>query len=144
MILGMLLSFLLRNPREVIKADGTLVGVKKLPNWQGEVKGLLKTLTEWKLGALIPLFIYSNWFYTYEFAVYNAGTVVRLCRMEFIKYEGVSFLQSCLGLFNTRSQGLDNSLFWGAQLVGAILIGGFLDSKVKFFMSSHSCFVLIT
>eukprot|EP00958_Prasinococcus_capsulatus_P024092 scaffold3720_cov401-Prasinococcus_capsulatus_cf.AAC.15 len=103
MVGGAFLSCLLRKPHEVVRADGSLVVLEKMPNWRGEARGILQVILERRMWALMPLFIYSNWFYTYEFAVYNAG------------------------IYNTRTQGLNNSLFWGAQLVGAILIGSYLD-----------------
>jgi len=35
------------------------------------------------------------------------------------------------GLFNTRSQGLNNAFFWSAQLLGAIVVGQYLDQKTS-------------
>jgi hypothetical protein len=45
-------------------------------------------------------------FYPYQFGVFNAG------------------------LFNTRTQGFNNTFYWGAQMYGAHLIGKYLDSRV--------------
>jgi len=56
--------------------------------------------------ALIPLFGGSNWFYTYQFQVYNGG-----------------------GYFNIRARALNNLIYWISQIIGAIIFGFVVDSK---------------
>jgi hypothetical protein len=54
---------------------------------------------------LFPLFWSSNWFTTYQQADFNAA------------------------LFNVRTRSLNSLLFWGAQIIGALTWGLFLDYK---------------
>mmetsp|Transcript_19582 Transcript_19582/g.46756 ORF Transcript_19582/g.46756 Transcript_19582/m.46756 type:complete len:209 (+) Transcript_19582:347-973(+) len=51
----------------------------------------------------MPLALYSNWFYTYQFSCYNHA------------------------LFTVRTQGVNNALYWAAQMAAASLLGRYLD-----------------
>jgi hypothetical protein len=72
-----------------------------------EVRGMARQLTDRRLVALYPLFLYSNWFYAYQFDAFNAP------------------------LFDARTQGLNNALYWAAQMLGAWLLGRFLDDTTR-------------
>lgn len=55
--------------------------------------------------ALMPLFLYSNWFYSYHLGVF------------------------CRGVFKPAAAGLANALYWGAQMIGAKNLSCLLDAK---------------
>ncbi|DAZ94484.1 TPA: hypothetical protein N0F65_003418 [Lagenidium giganteum] len=101
--LGACTSLLLAKPDIVKRNDDTLVKVEKLPDWRREVVEILNVFKDLKMLLLLPLFSYSNWFYTYH-AYFNVG------------------------LFNTRSGGFGSIFYWSAQIVGAFGLGKYLDS----------------
>ncbi|ORX90824.1 MFS general substrate transporter [Basidiobolus meristosporus CBS 931.73] len=104
MILGALLGLILLPPGKVIRDDGSRVVVKKFTNIGGEIVDILKLFTNKYMLLLTPLFISSNWFYSYQFGAVN----------------GV--------LFNLRTRSLNNALYWGSQMLGAYGLGAFLDN----------------
>jgi len=55
--------------------------------------------------ALLPLFVYSNWFYSYQLTVFSQG------------------------VFTPAASGLASAFYWGAQMVGAKSLGCVLDSR---------------
>ena len=59
-----------------------------------------------KMIILIPLMAGSNWFYTYQFNIFNNG-----------------------GFFHLRARTLNNALYWTMQIVGALVLGYLLDSE---------------
>lgn len=76
----------------------------KQPTWKTEILGLWETL--WNdpyVIFLFPMFFVSNWFYTYQ-------------------YNGVNLAQ-----FNIRTRALNNTLYWLAQMFGAVVFGFALD-----------------
>jgi len=54
--------------------------------------------------ALVPLFLYTNWCYNYQFIIFNDP------------------------LFNTPTKGLNNVFYWGAQMLSAWLLGLYHDT----------------
>lgn len=103
---------LLVSPDRVVRPDGTVVqsaGDEKerlsLASVGAEVLGMLSLFRQPRMLALAPLFIYSNWFYSYQFSCFNAT------------------------LFTVRTQGLNNAFYWGAQMVGAFFLGKYLDDS---------------
>ncbi|CUM64906.1 uncharacterized protein PRCAT00002524001 [Priceomyces carsonii] len=60
-------------------------------------------LSDWKLLCLIPMFFYANVFYSYQQNSVNGMT------------------------FNVRTRSLNSALYWMSQMIGGIVIGGFLD-----------------
>ncbi|KAI9296872.1 MFS general substrate transporter [Neoconidiobolus thromboides FSU 785] len=105
MFCGSLLSLSLLAPAKVIKSDGRHVETIEYPSAKTEIAGVLKVFTEWKMILLIPLFLTTNWLYTYQFNAYN----------------GV--------LFNVRTRSLNNVVYWGSQMFGAYLFGLLMDFK---------------
>ncbi|KXN67650.1 MFS general substrate transporter [Conidiobolus coronatus NRRL 28638] len=89
---------------KVVKSDGTGITVNKAPAVKGEIVGVLKVFTEWRMIVLLPLFFVSNFFYTYQFNSYNGTT------------------------FTIRTRGLNNVVYWGSQMVGSVLLGFLLDT----------------
>ncbi|KAI8081791.1 major facilitator superfamily domain-containing protein [Halteromyces radiatus] len=106
MAFGACLALLLTPPNKVIRNDGTHVSLHKFSNWKREFIEVLKLFTNWRMLILIPLFAGSNWFYTYQFQVYNGG-----------------------GYFNLRARSLNNLLYWLFQIIGGGFFGWLLDLK---------------
>ncbi|KAF0715043.1 Aste57867_3596 [Aphanomyces stellatus] len=94
---------------------------KKNPNPLPEVVEVFKLFFDPKMLLLFPLFAYSNWFYQYQFGWNGA-------------------------LFNARTKGFNSAFYWGAQMVGAFLIGKFLDrvgnKRTKAFQSMAMIFLI--
>ncbi|KAF0717615.1 Aste57867_2196 [Aphanomyces stellatus] len=102
MCCGTLLSLVLVDPNTVVRNDGSMVTVEKHPNPLSEIVEVFKLFFDPKMLLLFPLFAYSNWFYQYQFGWNGA-------------------------FFNARTKGFNSAFYWGAQMVGAFLIGKFLD-----------------
>ena len=89
-----------------------LRGANKLPTGtvSSELTGMLSLFGRPRMLMLAPLFVYSNFFYAYQFTAYNSA------------------------LFNARTQGLNNAAYWSARL-GAVYIkfqSNFNGSKLNF------------
>lgn len=104
--LGAFVSAALMNPAKVVRDDGTRVLVPSQTTWSKELKGLFVLLKSdpWVV-LLFPMFLASNWFYTWQFNDFN----------------GV--------LFTLRTRSLNNLLYWLSQMVGSLAIGQILDNK---------------
>ncbi|OKL63719.1 hypothetical protein UA08_00827 [Talaromyces atroroseus] len=64
--LGPFIAWLLAPPERVIRTDGLPVNVKKLDGpWQ-EAKQVFVTLKNKKILLLLPMFVYSQWFLSYQ------------------------------------------------------------------------------
>ena len=106
MFAGFVLAAFLCNPKFVVREDGSRVILMKHPSWKSEILGLFETFrTDWYILFLFPMFLSSNWFYTYHFQDVN------------------------LPNFNTRTRTLNNVLYWSMQIVGAYVTGYMLDTK---------------
>jgi hypothetical protein len=106
MALGAILALFLCDSKNVERADGTHVIVMKQPSWTSELLGLLQCFrTDYYIIAFFPMFLASNWFYTYQFNDVN------------------------LAKFNVRTRALNNTLYWTAQIIGAYIFGYALDYK---------------
>lgn len=101
--LGGILSLALLPTRKVTHDDGSHVVVQKFPKWKDELGGIFKLFFNWKMLALFPMFMASNWFYAYQFNSVNAG------------------------YFNIRTRSFNNLWYWAAQIAGAMIFGKFLD-----------------
>ncbi|KAI9699534.1 MAG: hypothetical protein M1820_007165 [Bogoriella megaspora] len=102
--IGALLAFSLVDGSTVIRDDGSRVILMKNPTWWTEISGLYEVfLTDPYILLLFPMFFASNWFYTYQFNDVN------------------------LAYFNTRTRALNNTLYWSAQIFGALIFGYSLD-----------------
>lgn len=92
--------------KTVVRSDGSHVILMKHPTWQSELFGLLEVLkTDIWIICLFPMFLASNWFYTYQFNDFNSAK------------------------FNIRTRSLNNILYWTSQMFGAYLFGYGLDIK---------------
>ncbi|KAG1474192.1 hypothetical protein G6F56_000495 [Rhizopus delemar] len=106
MAFGAFLSLTLLPANKVIRANGSPVSLHKFSNWRREIYEIFALFRDWKMICLIPLFAGSNWFYTYQFQVYNGG-----------------------GFFSLRARSLNNLVYWLCQIVGAGFFGWVLDLK---------------
>jgi hypothetical protein len=101
---GSFLSLALLPSHKVIRSNGSPVSLHKFSNWKRECIEIVKLFKDWKMICLIPLFAGSNWFYTYQFQVYNGG-----------------------GFFDLRARSLNNLIYWLCQIIGAGVFGWLLD-----------------
>mmetsp|Transcript_38588 Transcript_38588/g.83911 ORF Transcript_38588/g.83911 Transcript_38588/m.83911 type:complete len:480 (-) Transcript_38588:252-1691(-) len=103
MLTGSALTLALAPPHKVRRSDGAPVQLEKPPNLREELRGMGEAVRHPKLLLLAPLFLYANWFYTYEFDSFNGA------------------------LFNVRTQGLCNAFFWGSQMAASVALAASLD-----------------
>ncbi|PON87684.1 Ion channel regulatory protein [Trema orientale] len=107
MTVGALLSLAILSPSKVVRDDGTRCTNIKYSNVSTEMIEIVKLFGNWKMLLIVPAAWSSNFFYTYQFNNVN----------------GV--------LFNLRTRGLNNVVYWGAQMVGSIGIGHLMDFSFK-------------
>jgi hypothetical protein len=105
MFVGALLAMCLCNANDIVRPNGTKVVLMKHPSWKSEFIGLWETLRyEPFVILLFPMFWSSNWFYPYQQNAINGA------------------------VFNVRTRSLNNVLYWGAQIIGAVIFGWGLDA----------------
>ncbi|PWN50793.1 MFS general substrate transporter [Violaceomyces palustris] len=104
--LGAVCSCLLKDPAKMIRDDGTRIVVPQQSTWKKEFIGMYRLLLNdpWVI-MLFPMFLASNWFYTWQFNDFNSP------------------------LFTLRTRSLNSMLYWLSQMVGSFAIGQVLDSK---------------
>lgn len=103
---GAVLAWCLVDARHVRRADGSHVVLMKHPTWKSEFLGLWQVLrSDPYIILLFPMFLASNWFYTYQ------PTVVNFAK------------------FNVRTRSLNSTLYWSSQIIAALVFGYFLDLK---------------
>lgn len=104
---GALAVLLLRDPRKVIRSDGTLVSPPQELPFKEEIVGMVKVLRAdpWIL-LIVPLALSSNFCYGFQQTVYNGY------------------------FFSLRTRGLNSLLYWLAQMFGAMLMGFVLDTPL--------------
>ncbi|KAF8022368.1 hypothetical protein BT93_F0027 [Corymbia citriodora subsp. variegata] len=103
MIVGALLSFAILPPNKVIRDDGTSCTKVEYSSVWTEATEILKLFLNWKMLLIALAACAGNFFCSYQFTNVN----------------GV--------LFNLRTRGLNNVLYWVAQMLGSIGIGYVLD-----------------
>ncbi len=120
MALGFVLAFSLVDSKYVQRSDGSHVVIMKNPTWKSEIFGLFEVLkTDWYIICLFPMFLASNWFYTYQFQDVNAA------------------------YYNIRTRALNNTLYWLSQIFGAYLLGYALDVNVRRSTRAKAAWVFI-
>ncbi|KAL1920844.1 uncharacterized protein VTP21DRAFT_11479 [Calcarisporiella thermophila] len=102
MSLGTVLILLMVSPNYVRRKDGSRVNNFKYPEVIPEAIEVLKLLFNKTLLWLFFAFLYSNFFYSYQFRI-----------------NGV--------YFSVRAKALNNVIYWAAQIFGALLLGTILD-----------------
>lgn len=120
MAAGFVLAFFLVDSKYVQRSDGSHIVLMKNPTWKSEIKGLGEVLkTDWYIILLFPMFLASNWFYTYQFQNFNAP------------------------YFNIRTRALNNTLYWISQIIGAYIMGYALDINVRRTLRAKACWVFL-
>ncbi|EPB88184.1 hypothetical protein HMPREF1544_05017 [Mucor circinelloides 1006PhL] len=104
MLIGVAFSLTLANPANVVRADGSHVAIAEAAHWTTELRNVLKVWKEWRMLALIPAFLASNWFYAYQFRINSI-------------------------YFDPSTRALNDLLYWGMQVLGSMLMGYLLDYK---------------
>merc|ERR1711998_621063 len=90
---------------DVTREDGTKCEKPEWASPREEISGMCRMMCSKPVLALLPLFVYSNWFYSYQLTVFSQG------------------------VFKPAASGLASAFYWGAQMVGAKCLGCLLDSK---------------
>ncbi|ORX96699.1 MFS general substrate transporter [Basidiobolus meristosporus CBS 931.73] len=106
MVCGLFLILFLIPSAQVIREDGSRVTSKTGFRLSHELRQLLRAITNRKLLLLWPIFLYSNWFYSYRFGDLN-----------------VTF-------FTPRTRTFNNIFYWASQMLGAFTFGQFLDNPL--------------
>lgn len=69
-LIGVTIPIFMADPNKMIRTDGTKVTTLRHPSWKVELYGLYLTLrTDPMVILLFPMFLASNWFYTWR--MYN-------------------------------------------------------------------------
>lgn len=91
----------------VVREDGVLCKAPESKvSLREELRGMMKMLSFAPVLSLVPLFVYSNWFYAYQTAIF-------------------------FKVFDPAASGLANAIYWGAQMIGAKVQGSLLDSNMS-------------
>ncbi|TFL02032.1 MFS general substrate transporter [Pterulicium gracile] len=105
-IIGIAIPLAMINPKNMRRTDGSRVTSPRHPSWKTEIIALkLALVNDPMILLLFPMFLASNWFYTWQFNAYNGA------------------------LFNIRTRSLNSMVYWASQVVGSISIGLLLDAK---------------
>lgn len=98
------MSWTLVDAKHVIRRDGSKIILMKHPTWTSEIRGLWQTFqSDPYILLLFPMFFASNWFYAYQFQAVNASR------------------------FHFRARALNSTIYWVAQMLGALVFGLALD-----------------
>lgn len=118
---GPLIVFSMQSPEKVVRSDGTPVTAPEAgkPVLE-ELQGMGRLFVDGRALALIPLYLYTNWCYAYQFNIFNGQ------------------------LFNFHTKCLNNAFYWGAQIVAPLMMSLFLDSDRPAKMKAYVSFVGIT
>ncbi|KAF9540185.1 hypothetical protein EC957_004584 [Mortierella hygrophila] len=100
---GTLTALSLAPPSSVTHSNGDHIKIQEFPTWIGEIKAILMLFLEWRMVVLIPMFLSSNWYYSYHFSTING------------RY------------FSIRTQSLNNILYWASQIFGSYSFARVLD-----------------
>ncbi|KAK4570955.1 hypothetical protein RGQ29_029707 [Quercus rubra] len=103
MAAGTALSFAILPPSKVIREDGTRCTHIQYSNVSTEAVETVKLFLNWKMLLIVPAAWSSIFFYTYQFNNVNAT------------------------LFNLRTRGFNNVFYWGAQMLGSVMMGYLMD-----------------
>lgn len=102
MAIGWLMGALICPPKSVrVSTLQTTPETEK--NWLHVAKLTVKTVCDWRVISILPLFFCANVFYSYQQNTVNGMT------------------------FNIRSRSLNGALYWIAQMFGGLIMGFLLD-----------------
>ncbi|KAE8372397.1 major facilitator superfamily domain-containing protein [Aspergillus bertholletiae] len=100
--IGWLLGALICPPKSV-RTETIEKSSETERNWKELVMLTLKTMCDWRVLSMLPLFYCANVFYSYQQNIVNGMT------------------------FNIRTRSLNGALYWMAQMVGGLIMGCLLD-----------------
>ncbi|KAF9088291.1 hypothetical protein BGX23_007508 [Mortierella sp. AD031] len=103
MAFGTLVALSLATPASIVRDNGDKIKIQAFPTWTGEVVATLKLFLDWRMVVLIPMFLSSNWFYSYQFSTVNGP------------------------YFTPRTNSFNNIFYWGSQIFGSWTFARFLD-----------------
>ncbi|KAL4746971.1 hypothetical protein BDW72DRAFT_209939 [Aspergillus terricola var. indicus] len=75
----------------------------EMPNWRSTLRLAARTILDWRVLSMLPLFSCANVFYSYQQNIVNGMT------------------------FNIRTRSLNSALYWLAQMLGGLVMGLILD-----------------
>ncbi|TFK71740.1 hypothetical protein BDN72DRAFT_837319 [Pluteus cervinus] len=105
-LIGVTIPMLMADPNKMIRTDGTRIRILRNPSWKSQFVGLWLTLkNDPMIIMLFPLFLASNWFYTWQFNDYNGA------------------------IFNIRARSVNDLVYWLSQIFGSLAIGFLLDRE---------------
>jgi len=102
MLCSILVCWLILPPSYVVRGNGTVVELQNSMSFGDEIKAFAAQFKDWRMLALFPMFFTSNYFYAYQNSI-------------------VTFM------FNGRTRALSSLLGNLGAVIGAIIIGQFLD-----------------
>lgn len=102
MAIGWLLGLLICSP-SAVRVPQLLTTPESEKDWRQTMRLSLRTISDWRVLCLLPLFFSANVFYSYQQNVVNGLT------------------------FDIRTRSLNGALYWIAQMFGGLLIGLILD-----------------
>jgi len=75
--MGALIPLFMADPKKMIRTDGTKVTMPYQPSWRTEIHGLYIALrTDPLIVLLFPMFLASNWFYTWRKLCYVSKSIM--------------------------------------------------------------------
>ncbi|PSS04519.1 UNC93-like protein [Actinidia chinensis var. chinensis] len=107
MTIGTILALGILHPSRVIRNDGSKCTNIKYSSVSVEFVEIAKLFLNWKMLLMFPAAWASNFFYSYQFNNVNGL------------------------LFNLRTRGFNNVFYWGAQMIGSVMIGYIMDFSFK-------------
>lgn len=102
MAVGWLLGSLTCSPKAV-RVDQIQATPESEKNWRKIVLLTVRTVSNWRILCIVPLFFSANVFYSYQQNIVNGET------------------------FNIRTRSLNGALYWIAQMLGGLVMGLILD-----------------
>jgi MFS family permease len=103
MLFGWLLGIFICSPSRIRLAQLHKAVETEKHSFKGIVRTTIKTIANWRVLCMLPLFFSANVFYSYQQNQVNGET------------------------FNIRTRSLNGALYWIAQMLGGLLIGVILD-----------------
>lgn len=95
--------FMIAPPDRVMRSDGVPVTVYPAKPVGKELRDTVTVVKEGAMVLLMPLFLGTNFYYPYVFNCVNASS------------------------FTARSRGFNSASYWVSQMLGAVVVGRFLD-----------------
>ncbi|CRG89175.1 UNC93-like protein C922,05c [Talaromyces islandicus] len=102
MVFGWASGLLICSPLDV-KVKGLRTLSNEEPNQRQTVQLALRTMSDWRVLCMLPVFFSANVFYSYQQNEVNGMT------------------------FNIRTRSLNGALYWMAQMLGGLIMGCLLD-----------------